>query len=133
MSKIGTPQHTWQKNQWSNTHPSCLYDKIRKEIEENEKSFVWRERRVELADCVAQKNHAKISNAWEKKYAEFKRCVRMPKKGTPLHTWQQNQLGNTHASLNAKILKEIEENEESFVWREQRVELADCVVQKRRE
>jgi hypothetical protein len=29
--------------------------------------------------------------AWEKKYAEFKRCVEMPEKGTPLHTWQQNR------------------------------------------
>ena len=27
-----------------------------------------------------------INNAWEKKYAEFKRCVEMPEKGTPLHT-----------------------------------------------
>ena len=45
--------------------------------------------------------------AWEKKYAEFKRCVEMPEKGTPLFNWQQNQLSNTHgSSLNAKILKE---------------------------
>jgi hypothetical protein len=28
----------------------------------------------------------KIGNAWEKKYAELKRCVEMPEKGTPLHT-----------------------------------------------
>jgi len=27
-----------------------------------------------------------IDNAWEKKYAEFKRCVEMPEKGSPLHT-----------------------------------------------
>jgi len=42
--------------------------------------------------------------AWEKKYDEFKRCVEMPERGTPLHTWQQTQLSNTHVScLNAKI------------------------------
>jgi hypothetical protein len=26
-----------------------------------------------------------IDNKWEKKYDEFKRCVGMPKKGTPLY------------------------------------------------
>ena len=57
----------------------------------------------------------KIGNAWEKKYAEFKSYDGMPKKGTPLFNWQQNQLSNTHVSLNAKIRKEIEENEESIV------------------
>jgi nicotinamidase-related amidase len=37
-----------------------------------------------------------------------------PERGTPLYTWQSHQLSNTHGScLNAKIRKEIEENEGS--------------------
>ncbi len=60
-----------------------------------------------------EKNRKKIGNAWEKKYAEFKSYDGMPERGTPLHTWQKNQLSNTHVScLNAKIRKELEENEE---------------------
>jgi hypothetical protein len=55
---------------------------------------------------------------WEKKCAEFKRCVEMPERGTPLHTWQKTQLGNGHASLNAKIRKELAENKGSTIWSE---------------
>jgi hypothetical protein len=132
MPKKGSPLHTWQKNQLSNGAIS-LNAKIQKENEENEGSTVWRERRVELADCVEQKNRAKISNAWERKFDEFKRCVGMTKKRTPLHNWQHNQFGNGVSSLNAKIQKENEENEGSTVWRERRVQFADCVAQKRRE
>ncbi len=58
----------------------------------------------------------KMGITWEKKYSEFKRCVEMPEKGTPLHTWQQN--------LNAKIQKG------SIEWSERRVKLSDCVEQK---
>ena len=75
----------------------------------------------------------KMGIAWEKKYAEFKRCVEMPEKGTPLHTWQQNQLSNRAGSLNAKIQKEIKENEGSIKWSGRRVKLSDCVEQKNRE
>jgi len=77
---------------------------------------------VKLSDCVEQKNRAKIGIAWDEKYAEFKRCVEMPKKGTPLHFWQKTQLSNTHGScLNAKIQKELAENKGSTVWSERRV------------
>jgi hypothetical protein len=131
MPERGTPLHNWQRNQLSNTHAGTNA-KIQKEIEENEGSE-WSERRVKLSDCVEQKNCAKISNAWEKKYAEFKRCVEMPEKGTPLYTWQQNQLSNGDGSLNAKIRKEKTENEEGTIWSEWRVKLANCVAQKRRE
>ena len=55
-----------------------------------------------------------------------------PEIGTPLYTWQQNQLSNTRASLNAKIWKEIAENEGSTIWSERRVKLSDCVEQKNR-
>jgi hypothetical protein len=72
-------------------------------------------------------------NAWERKFDEFKSYDGMPKKGNPLYTWQQNQLSNGASSLNAKIRKENEVKEGRFVWRERRVELADCVAQKRRE
>ena len=44
---------------------------------------------------------------------------------------QMRQLSNGADSLNAKIRKEIEENEGS-IWREWRVKLSDCVVQKNR-
>ena len=88
---------------------------------------------MKLSDCVVEKNHAKIGNAWEEKYVEFESYDGMPEKGTPLHTWQKNQLSNTHVScLNAKIQKELAENEGS-IWRERRVKLANCVEQKRRE
>jgi hypothetical protein len=133
MPERGTLLHNWQRNQLSNTHSSCLNAKIRKENEENEGSFVWRKRRVELADCVEQKNRVNTGNAWERKFDEFKSYDGMPKKGNPLYTWQQNQLSNGASSLNAKIRKENEVKEGRFVWRERRVELADCVAQKRRE
>jgi len=133
MPEIGTPLYTWQKGQLSNTHDSCLNAKIRKEIAENEGITIWSERRVKLSDLVVQKNRAKIGNAWEKKYAEFKSYDGMPKRGTPQLNWQRNQLGNGPGSLNAKIQEEKAENEESTIWSEWRVKLADCVEQKRRE
>ena len=68
--------------------------------------------------------------AWEKKYAEFKRCVEMPEIGTPLHTWQSHQLSNGRSSLNAKIWKEIEDNKGSTVWSDQIEKLSDCFEQK---
>ena len=71
---------------------------------------------MKLSDCVEQKNHAKVDNTWGKKYDELKRCVGMPKKGTPLYTWQKNQLSNGAGSLNVKIWKEKAENEEGTVW-----------------
>ena len=121
----------WQSQQLSNTHGICLNAKIRKEIEENEGSTAWSERRVKLSDCVEQKNRATIGNAWEKKFDEFKRCVGMPGRETPQYHWQQNQFSNTHGScLNAKIRKEIEENEGSTVWSERGVKLAN-VLRKR--
>ena len=120
------------QNQLSNTHDSCLNAKIRKENEENEGNIEWRERRVKLVNCVEQKNHAKISNVWEEKYTEFESFNGMPERGTPLHNWQKNQLSNTPGILNAKIWKEIEENEGS-TWRERRVKLDNCVKKKRHE
>jgi hypothetical protein len=107
--------------------------KIRKELAENEGSTVWSERRVIFYYCVSQKKRDALGNKWELKYAEFKRCVEMPKKGTTLYNWQQNQLGKYAASLNAKIWKELSENEGSAVWSKWGVKLFDCVAQKRRE
>ncbi len=37
--------------------------------------------------------------------------IEMPALNSKLHTWQHNQLGNGHSSLNAKIQKELAENE----------------------
>jgi len=98
MPKKGTPLHTWQMHQLSNTHDGSLNAKIRKEIEENEGSTVWSDWRVKLCGCVEQKNRAKIGNTWEEKYGEFKTCVGMPERGTQQHNWA--------GSLNAKIRKE---------------------------
>jgi hypothetical protein len=54
----------------------------------------------------------------------------MPDRGKPLFYWQQDQLSNHKASLNAKIQKELAENKGSTIWREHRVKLVDCVEQK---
>ena len=133
MPERGTPLYNWIKTQLSNG-PFGLNAKIRKEIAENEGSTVWSERRVKLSDCVEQKNRAKIGNAWEEKYAQFVSYDGMPKKGTPLYTWQQNEFNNGHPwCLNAKIRKELAENKGSTVWSDRRVKLANCVEQKRRE
>ena len=132
MPEIGTRLYNWQSQQLGNTHASCLNAKIWEEIKENEGSTVWSERRVKLSDCVVQKNHAKIGNAWEKKYAEFESYDGMPEIGTPLYNWQRQQLSNGTCGLNAKIREEIEENEGSTVWSERRVKLSDCVVQNNR-
>jgi hypothetical protein len=83
---------------------------------------------------AARKKGDTMGIAWERKYAEFKLYEGMPETGTTLYTWQQSQLSNTHPScLNAKIREEIEENKGSTVWRERRVKLSDCVVQKNRD
>ena len=83
---------------------------------------------------AARKKGDTMGIAWERKYAEFKLYEGMPEKGTTLYTWHQSQLSNTHPScLNAKIREEIEENKGSTVWRERRVKLSDCVVQKNRD
>ena len=48
----------------------------------------------------------------------------MPEEGTKIHTWQSFQLRNCHARLNAKIKKELAENEGSTMW-------SDRVLQKK--
>jgi hypothetical protein len=132
MPEKETPLYNWQKNQLSNGHASCLNAKIWEEIEENEGSTIWNERRVKLSDSVEQKNRTKIGNAWEKKFAVFESYDGMPEIGTPLYNWQQNQLING-TGLSAKIRKELEENEGSTIWSERRVKLFNFVEQKRRE
>ena len=52
--------------------------------------------------------------------------------GTKLYTWQQNQLSNGPAALNAKFWKEIEENEGSTIWSDRRVRLVNCIAQEKR-
>jgi hypothetical protein len=132
MPEKGNPLHTWQQTQFSNG-PVSLNAKIRKERAENKGSTIWSERRVKLSDCVEQKNLEKITFAWEEKYAELESYNGMPKKGTPLHTWQSHQLSNGPVSLNAKIRKKLAENKGSTIWSERRVKLANFVKQKRRE
>jgi hypothetical protein len=132
MPERGTPLHNWQKYQLDNGNAS-LNAKIQKELAENKGSTTWRENRVKLANCVEQKNCAKMGIVWEEKYDEFESYDGMPERGTPLDTWHKSQLGNTHGScLNAKIQKELAENNGSTIRRERRVKLANCVEQKRR-
>jgi hypothetical protein len=45
-----------------------------------------------LGAMSAKENKMKMCIAWEEKYAEFKRCVEMPERGTPLYNWQKTQL-----------------------------------------
>jgi hypothetical protein len=133
MLEMGTPLYKWKNRQLCNAHPSCLNAKIREEFAENKGSTIWSERRVKLVNCVEKKNRAKMSIAWEEKYAEFVSYDGMPKNGTPLFNWQKNQLSNGHASLNVKIRKEKAENKGSTMWSERRVNLFNCAEQKRRE
>ena len=88
---------------------------------------------AEEKKAASAKSMLEAAITWEEKYDDFKSYNGMPERGTPLFNWQMNQLSNGASSLNAKIRKEEAENEESFEWRERRVELADCVAQKRRE
>ena len=92
---------------------------------ENGIGAIWAE-----AMMAARKKGDKMGIAWEKKYAEFKICVEMPKKGTKLYNWQMNQLSNTTGCLNAKNWEEITENKGSTIWSELRVKLSDCAEQK---
>ena len=57
----------------------------------------------------------------------------MPALNSKLHTWQHNQLGNGHASLNANIQKELAENEGRTMWSDRCERLDNCVVQKKRD
>jgi hypothetical protein len=105
MPERGTPLHNWQGLHLSNK-PASLNAKIQEERVENKGSTIWSERRVQLSDCVEQKNCAKIGNAWEEKYSEFESYDGMPERGTPLDNWHHNQLkSNGAGSLNAKIQK----------------------------
>jgi hypothetical protein len=62
------------------------------------------------ARMAVRKKGDKMGITWERNYAEFVSYDGMPERGTPLYNWQENQLGNRPASLNAKIRKEIKEN-----------------------
>jgi hypothetical protein len=131
MPSVGTKLHTWQQNQLSNGSKG-LNVKIRKENEENGEGTVWSNRRVRLVNCVAQKKRNTLDTEWEAKYAEFERCEVMPAKETKLHTWQQNQMSNGSKGLNARIRKEMAENEEGAVGSNRRTRLLNCVTQKSR-
>ncbi len=84
MPEEGTELYSWQHKQLG-TGPAALNTKIHKEIEENEGSTVLSDWRVRLVNCVWQKKRDALGNKWENKYAEFKRCVVMPLKGTTLY------------------------------------------------
>jgi hypothetical protein len=80
---------------------------------------------AEEKTTASAKRMSKAAIKWEENYDEFKRCVGMPERGTPLFSWQMSQLGNGPNSLNAKILKEIEENK--IEWSERREKFSDVV------
>ena len=45
-----------------------------------------------MAESEQGTSNDKMGIIWEKKYAEIKRYVEMPERGTPLHNWQSQQL-----------------------------------------
>jgi hypothetical protein len=64
-------------------------------------------------------------------YAEFKRCVEMPAKGSKLLFWKKNQLSKGNKGLDAVIQKEITDNEGSTVWTDRKARLLRCIAQKK--
>jgi hypothetical protein len=128
--EVRTKLYYWQENQLSNGSKG-LNAKIKKALAENEGSTVWSDQRERLDNCIAQKKCNAHNIKWESKFAEFESYDGMPAVGTTLYTWQMHQLSNEHASLNAKIQKELAENEGSTVWSDQRERLDNCVAQKR--
>ena len=48
---------------------------------------------------------------WEQKYEEFEEHMGMLEFGSTLYNWKHTQLSKGHDDLDAKIAKEIEENE----------------------
>jgi hypothetical protein len=60
----------------------------------------------------SEASYDKMGIKWETQYAQFERCVVMPAEGTKLYTWQRIQLSTGPGGLDAKIRKQIAENEE---------------------
>ncbi len=52
---------------------------------------------------------------WDQQYAKFKEDVGMPKKGSRMYSWKDTQLAIRPGGLNARIVKEIEDNEGGMV------------------
>ena len=109
-----TKLYYWQENQLSNGSKGL--NAKNEKLAENEGSTVWRDRRGRLDNCIAQKKRNAHNIKWESKFSEFESCDVMSAVGTMLYTWQMHQLSNEHASLNAKIQKELAENEGSTMW-----------------
>jgi hypothetical protein len=91
----------------------CVAKIAKRDHKRAEKEGEEAQRVAKVAARKKGSSNDKIGNAWEEKYAELESYAGMPERGTPLHNWQRNQLSNTHAGMNAKIQKEIEENEGS--------------------
>jgi hypothetical protein len=84
MPAVGTDLYNW-KNTQSGSGSRGLDHLIEKEIESNEGSTVWRDRKVRLIDCIALKNGAMRSNKWEENYSDFEAHDGMPAVGTKLY------------------------------------------------
>jgi hypothetical protein len=54
MPAKGTKLYNWKQTQLS-SRPAGLDHKIEKEVESNEGSIVWRDRKTRLIDCIASK------------------------------------------------------------------------------
>jgi hypothetical protein len=65
---------------------------------------------------------------WDQQYAKFKEHAGMPKKGSPLYSWKDTQLAIRPGGLNARIVKEIENNEGGTVWSDMRDTTKRCVA-----
>jgi hypothetical protein len=67
---------------------------------------------------------------WEQKYEEFEEHMGMLEFGSTLYNWKHTQLSKGHDDLDAKIAKEIEENEGGSMWSDRKNTLKRCIAQK---
>jgi hypothetical protein len=104
--------------------------RIEKEIAESKGGTVWSDRKDKLERCIAQKNRDMLSVKWEQQYAEFEGHV-MPERGSKLYNWQNNQLSIGHAGLDARIVKDNDENEGVTLWSDRKDTLERCIAQKK--
>jgi hypothetical protein len=88
-----TKSYFWKQPQLS-IGPYGMDCKIEKEIEANEGSTMWSDRKVRLFNFMVLKSIAKCSGKWEKKYTEFKAHNRLPAKSTKSYNWKQHQLSS---------------------------------------
>jgi hypothetical protein len=64
---------------------------------------------------------------WGQEYTESEDHMWMPERGTKLYNWKSRQL---YKDFDAKMKKEIKENEGGTLWRERKDRRKRCIAQK---